>query len=281
MQAVVEAAKKAGYQVDFYDWDGSKEWLKTNAPHYQVVLPILHGKGGEDGQIQEILEALNVKYLGSQPEAARVCFDKKQARQLVEKLGFKVPKGAVMGYESYTHSELVNRPHVVKPVMGGSSIHTHIVKDIVHMDVPAIEETFRIYNKLLVEECIIGVEVTAAVLDGVDMPLVEIIPPEGELFDYENKYNGATQELCPPAHVSVDVQALAVTMAKNIHKSLGCRHISRTDFMINEQGDIYFLETNTIPGLTHQSLFPKAAATVGLEFPELVDYFIKLTLKKV
>ena len=173
-QAVVEAAKKAGYQVDFYDWDGSKEWLKTNAPHYQVVLPILHGKGGEDGQIQEILEALNVKYLGSQPEAARVCFDKKQARQLVEKLGFKVPKGAVMGYESYTHSELVNRPHVVKPVMGGSSIHTHIVKDIVHMDVPAIEETFRIYNKLLVEECIIGVEVTAAVLDGVDMPLVEI-----------------------------------------------------------------------------------------------------------
>ena len=78
-QAVVEAAKKAGYQVDFYDWDGSKEWLKTNAPHYQVVLPILHGKGGEDGQIQEILEALNVKYLGSQPEAARVCFDKKQA----------------------------------------------------------------------------------------------------------------------------------------------------------------------------------------------------------
>lgn len=277
-KAVLGGAKASGYKVEFYDWDGQLDWLKLNLSKFDAVLPILHGKGGEDGFIQKVLQDSGVPFLGSNEKVAKQCFDKQSTRSGVKEMGYLVPEGDIFDFGSYKKSALSKKPHVIKPVMGGSSIHTHIVKSSSDFDEKSIKESFEIYETLLVEEFIDGDEVTSAVLEGKRLPLVEIIPPEGQLFDYENKYNGATQELCPPKNVNQKSQNKAIEIASDIHKRLGCRHLSRTDFIISE-GSVYFLETNTIPGLTYQSLYPKAAAAVGLDFPALVDYFIKLVLK--
>jgi len=268
------------HEVEFYDWDGSVAWLTDSLSKFDVVLPILHGKGGEDGQIQNIFEENDAKYLGSSSLSAKNCFDKELTRSRVKSFGFEVPKGAVMNYQDYLASEFTKIPHVIKPVMGGSSIHTHIINDPGSIDMDKVEETFSIYKKVLVEECIVGHEITVAYLEGETLPVVEIIPPEGKLFDYENKYNGLTTELCPPENISLSLQQEAVSMAEQIHKNMDCRHLSRTDIMVRDDS-LYFLEINVMPGLTEQSLFPKAAKEAGLDFPELVDYFINIASKKV
>ena len=268
------------HEVEFYDWDGSVAWLTDSLSKFDVVLPILHGKGGEDGQIQNIFEENGAKYLGSNSLSAKKCFDKELTRSRVKSFGFEVPKGAVMNYQDYLSSEFTKISHVIKPVMGGSSIHTHIINDQDLIDMDQVEETFKIYNELLVEECIVGHEITVAYLEGQTLPVVEIIPPEGKLFDYENKYNGLTTELCPPVNIPQSLQQEAIRMTEQVHNKMSCRHLSRTDIMV--KGDkLYFLEINVMPGLTEQSLFPKAAKKAGLDFPELVEYFINIASKQV
>lgn len=273
--AIYDAAKKAGYEASFYDWDGSNDWLAENGRIFDVVLPILHGKGGEDGLIQAIFEAHAIPYLGSSSQVAKQCFDKQMAKAFVQQLGFRVPKGELLSYKQYMKSFFRRSSHVIKPVMAGSSIHTHIVHDASSYDKAKIKNTFDFYNTVLVEECIIGQEITVGYLDGIELPVVEIIPPAGEFFDYENKYNGRTVELCPPENISENVQKQAIETTRQVHTKLGCRFLSRSDFMVKND-EIYFLEINTMPGMTDQSLFPRAARAAGLDFPELVDYFIKL-----
>jgi D-alanine-D-alanine ligase len=112
------------------------------------------------------------------------------------------------------------------------------------------------------------------------LPVIEIIPPAGGEFDYENKYNGKTQELCPPVHVAEDLQRQAQNLAEQIHSAAGCRDMSRTDFIIRNDGSIYLLETNTIPGMTSQSLYPKMAATAGISFPDLCDRLVQMALSR-
>ena len=129
---------------------------------------------------------------------------------------------------------------------------------------------------MLLEELIEGTEVTVGVLDQTALPVVEIVPPQGQEFDYENKYNGATQELCPPQHVSLADQLAARQLAETVHLLTGCHHLSRTDIIITPEHHLYVLETNTIPGLTDQSLFPKAAAAAGIAWSGLVKQFIDL-----
>ena len=273
---VCDGAKDAGYHADFYDWDGSVEWLDKNLKYYDVVLPILHGEGGEDGEIQMILESNQVRYLGSGPIVAKKCFDKQQIRKFAKSLKILVPNGDVLGFDEYKSSKFFDRPHVVKPVEGGSGIDSFVIKDLAKRDINSVEETFKKYRQMLIEECIDGQEITVGVLDSYkELPVVEIIPPVGELFDFENKYNGRTTELCPPENISEELQLQAKAVAKHLHQELGCKHITRSDFMI-EDNKLYFLEINIIPGLTDQSLFPKAAKAAGLEFPQLVDHLVKL-----
>ncbi len=278
--SILKGALRAGHDAQFYDWDGSDKWLSENVGSFDVVLPILHGKGGEDGGIQSLLESLAARFLGSVSGVAKQCFDKQSTREKVTDFGYAVAKGEVLDYKKYLKSSFLTIPHVIKPIMGGSSIHTHILKNTDKYDPEEIRKSFDIYQNLLVEEYIDGSEITMAVLDGINLPVIEIIPPEGQLFDYENKYNGATTELCPPKNISIELQNEAIRMAKDIHARLGCRHITRTDVMVRD-GKLYFLEINVMPGLTDQSLYPKAAKAVGLDFPQLVDKFIQLTIEGV
>lgn len=277
-KAVLSAAGEAGHQAQYYDWDGSERWLLEHVSEFDVVLPILHGAGGEDGKVQDVLERTHIPFLGSGSTASALCFDKEKSLEVLAAHGIRIPKGKVVTYADYKSCELFHRPHILKPSDGGSSVDTFIYRDIRQRDLAAVEAAFAKHKTLLLEEFIAGSEITVPILAGRELPIIEIIPPPNGVFDYENKYNGRTQELIPAVHVNADIQKRAQICGVKIHQLFGCRHLSRVD-MIVRGNDLYVLEINTMPGMTAQSLFPKAAAAAGLSFPRLVDYFITIAAK--
>lgn len=273
--AVAEALRAKGYDVDSADPADSLEALLPRLKAANVVFPALHGAGGEDGVLQKFLENHNIKYVGSSSQASGLCFDKTRYSKLLETHSIDQPRTALVNYEAFQISDLSKAPFVLKPNNGGSSIDTFIVHDILHTPTNAIAQAFKRYDTLLLQELIKGVEITVGVLGDKALPVIEIIPPANQDFDYENKYNGATQELCPPQHLSASVQAKAQSLARRIHELTGCNHMSRTDMIVNNKNELVVLETNTIPGLTDQSLLPKAAACSGIDMPTMVSQLVE------
>lgn len=242
-----------------------------------VVLPILHGAGGEDGTLQRRLEELGVPFLGSGSAACELTFDKRQYRDFITGKGIHMAKGEVVGAAQFQASALRHRPYVLKPVNGGSSIDTVLVHDLANEPGPErIKALFAKYPQMLLEELIVGQELTVGILGDEVLPVILIIPPEAEDFDYENKYNGRTQELVDSDQVAPLVKQKAQALALQLHQLTGCRHLSRSDMIATADGELYVLETNTIPGLTEQSLLPKAAAAAGYDMTSLAEYFLKL-----
>jgi D-alanine-D-alanine ligase len=275
--AVARALEAAGHSVRMFDPAHEKLETLTGC---DVVFPVLHGAGGEDGSIQNELEALNLAYVGSGVAASELCFDKDLYRQKVIAGGFSMPHGAVIRYQDYLQSPLSKVKHVLKPVTGGSSIDTIIVRDMSSTPQDSIKEVFERYPTMLVEELIEGIEMTVGVLGDTVLPIIEIIPPADGEFDYENKYNGATREVVPPENITPAIQEAAKDMALQVHKLTGCRDFSRTDIMCDKNGNLFLLETNTIPGMTDQSLFPKMAAAAGISMSELCDRLVQMALNR-
>jgi D-alanine--D-alanine ligase len=240
----------------------------------------LHGKGGEDGTVQRVLETINVPFVGSSSKASALCFDKQHAKKRLHEAGVLVPQGQEVTTKNIWDSPLVLRPFVLKPIDGGSSIDTFIIRDLEAINKNDIEQALRTHKRMLLEELIEGIEVTVTVLGEDALPVVEIIPPKDGEFDYANKYNGKTQELCPPVHITPGQQWKAQQLAINIHHVLGCRDLSRTDFIMAPTGTFYALETNTLPGMTNESLAPKAAATAGITMQQFVDRLVRMALKR-
>lgn len=270
---IAEALQQAGHKVTFFDPASGMHKLSDSLRGIDVVFPILHGKGGEDGFIQNALELENAKYVGSNSDVSALCFDKWDTVQQAAHILF--PKSELVSHENVAESELVLKPYVIKPRSEGSSVDTFIVKNPEEFDLEDLKPIFAKYHdELLIEEYISGTEITVGILDEMPLPVVEIIPPAGQDFDYTNKYNGATQELCPPKHVSIRLQQQAQQIALNLHQTMGCRHFSRTDMIIDESKKIYTLEINTLPGMTKQSLLPLAAAQAGYGLPKLVELLI-------
>lgn len=275
-EAVQRALEVMGHDVRFVDpADTDEAALRREAKAAEVVFPILHGAGGEDGSVQRLLDELHVPYLGSDAAACARTFDKVRFKRLLEDAGITTPAWDVWDEAAMARSPLAGRPFVLKPITGGSSIDTFIVRRPPGPRA-AIDEALSRYGTMLAEALIEGREITVGVLGGTALPVVEIVPPEGAEFDYENKYNGATAELCPPQGVDAATQARAQELALQVHRLTGCRHVSRTDMLIDANGTLYVIDTNTIPGLTAQSLLPKAAAAAGLEWTELVQRFLEL-----
>lgn len=274
--AVTKALRSKSYEVTTIDpRDGLENLDKPD-----VVFPALHGVGGEDGTIQAALESAGVRYVGSGVAASALCFDKWLYRQVLISAGLPVTEGQTVTSLSIWQSPLAQKPFVLKPIQGGSTIDTFIVRDTASADKKTITETLDRYGSMLLESLVSGTELTVGVLDTRALPPVEIIPPSGGEFDYTNKYNGQTQELCPPQHVSGELQKQAQSLALRVHKLAGCRHFSRTDIMIDSGGKLFILETNTLPGMTNQSLFPKEAAADNLSFPDLCDQLVQMALAK-
>jgi D-alanine-D-alanine ligase len=275
-QAVAEALQSQGYHVLVRD--PSVKLHQVSQP--DAVFPVLHGQGGEDGTIQEQLENMGVPFVGSDAAASRCCFDKWKYRQLLGAHKLPIAEGALVTATSLWRSALARSPFVLKPFDGGSSIDTHIVRNPQSVDRQAIEDSFTRNPKMLIEGLIEGTEITVGVLGDQALQVIEIIPPSDKEFDYENKYNGQTQELCPPQNVSNAAQTQAQELALQIHQLCGCRDFSRTDMIVTPDGECIVLETNTIPGMTAQSLFPKAAAAAGLAMPELAERLVAMALAR-
>ena len=247
-----------------------------------IVFMALHGEDGEDGKIQAVLDMMGIKYTGAGYLASAVALNKHFAKMIFTASRIPTPKYTVVHKEDYKRgSKKIVPPCVVKSSSSGSSIGVFIVdKDSSIDDLDDIKEkAFEYDDEIVVEEYIEGREFTCGVLDGKALPLVEIIPNEG-FYDYEHKYQpGATTEICP-ALLDEEHTKKVQKIACKAHKVLGMQVYSRTDFILNKGGDIYCLETNSLPGMTPTSLVPQEAAAAGMSYEELCDSIIRLSLEK-
>ncbi len=273
--AVAKALKELGHEVFRLDPAGDQTELKQVIASCDVVFPILHGTGGEDGTIQRLIETIGKPYLGSDSHASHLCFDKTITKQLLTEHGLPTPPSQVVDAASLASSFVTQHPFVLKPIADGSSVDTFIVRALPG-PTQAMTESLNRRGHMLAETLVTGVEITVPILGNTPLPVIEIIPPVGQEFDFTNKYNGATRELCPPQNVSAELQRQAQELALQAHTICGCRHLSRTDMIIAPGGHIEILEINTMPGLTDQSLFPKAAAAAGISWNQLVTRFVEL-----
>lgn len=277
--AIAQALNELGHTTKIADPKDATFDIKALVRDVDVVFSALHGHGGEDGIMQQKLEDLGVAYTGSGPDASALCFDKWRYKEFLQSADISVPRGHLVSLHRLDESLLLT-PYVLKPCDEGSSLDTQIVR------VPSAESRARTmqlletHTEMLLEQLIVGTEITVGVLDSTALPVIEIIPPEGREFDYANKYNGSTKELCPPIHVSVELQNQAQELAMHIHTITGCRDMSRTDIMINADNTMFVLETNTIPGLTQQSLLPKMVQQAGISMPQFVDRLLQLALSR-
>lgn len=275
---IAKAARAAGYDVKVYDPIDGEVGLQKVLKDVDVVLPILHGVNGEDGSIQQYLERQHIKFLGSSSEVSRVCFDKMQTQKTLTDAGIRMPNAKIVGLDDL-NDEMFSEPFVLKPVAGGSAIDTLICREHSEEIIEEVKNLLLKYESMLLQELIVGTEISIPVLGEDVLPVIAIKPPEGEEFDYENRYNGKSDELCPAPNevLALDTQKEAQEIALRAHKLLGARHLSRTDMLVSNKGDIYLLELNTIPGLTEQSLMPKSAAVAGYDMVKLVNKFVELT----
>jgi D-alanine-D-alanine ligase len=278
--AVTAALKEVGYVVSQLDPGSPTEDYETEIQSSDVVFPALHGSNGEDGMTQKWLEDRLVAYVGCDSIVSALCFDKWHYKTVLLENGVATPPGELVSRESFGISKLAQHPFVLKPYDGGSSVDTIIARDPTGYDQAAIDAAFERHPRMLLEELVIGREITVGSLCGEPLPVIEIIPPADAEFDYENKYNGRTQEICPPRSLSPEVQLAAQKLATRIERQLGVRDMSRTDMMVDAAGKLWVLETNTIPGLTTQSLLPKAAAAAGYTMPELCRKLIESALRR-
>lgn len=265
------------------------------APHeaagqVDVFFNAMHGEYGEDGTVQKILDSLLVPYTGSGAFASALSMQKHQAKEHLRREGIKMPRHVLVRYGddlAYKVREIFNimgPAWIVKPADRGSSVGVFKVKLL--EDLPgAIEQAFDYSPNILVEEFIRGKEATCAVIEGLrgeDLytpPPVEIrAPMNSEVLDYDAKYNSAeTLKICPGNFTGAEAFQLK-EIAKAVHRALGLRHYSRSDFIVNPRG-IYLLETNTLPGMTAASFVPKSLAVDGISYPEFLDHVIGLALR--
>ncbi len=276
-EQVGKSLQQAGYDVTYADPADEDFDLETLAARMDIVMPIIHGADGEDGFMQRQLEAMRKPFLGSGSEACELTFDKALYHDLLAEYGVLMADGEVVNYAKFKRSDLRDAPYVLKPINGGSSVDTVILHDLAKEPNEAyFADLFARHGEMILEQLIEGQELTVGVLGDKALPVILIVPPADEEFDYENKYNGKTQEIVNPLQVPPQVQERAQDLALRLHRLTGCRHLSRTDMIVTAEGTLYVLETNTIPGMTAQSLFPKAAAAAGYDMTALVQYFLEM-----
>lgn len=234
-----------------------------------VAFNALHGRYGEDGCIQGVLEILKIPYTHSGVLASAVAMDKPMAKVIFEKARIRVANGVVAHKDELMGRDVMPRPYVVKPANEGSSVGVKLVfeKDNFFFT----KENWPYGETVLVEQYIAGRELTCAVLDDVALGVTEITIPSG-FYDYENKYTaGGSVHICP-AQLPKNIYDEVMDLALKAHRALGCRSLTRSDFRWDELGDgkVYILETNTQPGMTPMSLSPELAAYAGIDFNQLV-----------
>lgn len=271
--AVARGLRQAGYKVEEVDITGPELALPENA---QAAFIALHGEFGEDGAIQERLEALGVPYTGSGPTASRLAFDKILSKQALLANGIPTPGFEVLSAGGCRQMRL---PAVVKPPRQGSSFGVHRVFREAEWDA-ALTEALGYNGEVVVEEYIPGRELTVGIVGGQALPVVEIRAPDSN-YDYRAKYTRGVTEYLAPAPLPEATARRCGDLAVRTFEVLGGRGFGRVDFRLREDGALFVLELNTIPGFTETSLLPKAAAAAGLPFTDLCRRIIELALAEI
>ncbi|MCR4656418.1 MAG: D-alanine--D-alanine ligase [Lachnospiraceae bacterium] len=241
-----------------------------------IVFMALHGDCGENGKIQAAFDLYDIKYTGADPLGSALAMDKTLTKHLFSANGIKTPEYHVL--KSETDSFNPQYPCVVKVNSGGSSVGVYIVNDAKEYE-EALKNAFSYDTKVLVEEYIKGREFTDCVIEGMALPVVEIAPKKG-FYDYKNKYEaGATVETCP-ADIDEDLTGRIQEAAVNAFNALEIKTYARMDFMVDDKGEVYCLEANTLPGMTPTSLIPQEAAAIGKSFEDLCEWIIEISFRK-
>ena len=251
-----------------------------------IVFLGLHGKFGEDGKIQSLLEMRGVSYTGSQVTSSAMAMDKDVSKIIFNHFGVPTPGWFMIEKGNYSFDYVDQKirayfdyPVVVKPNDEGSTVGLSIVQpDVEDVQLKkALDLAFEYSDKVMLEQFIEGREVTVAILGDEALPVVEIKPKNG-FYDYEHKYTSGMTEYFCPADVPEKTAEGLQTNALTAHRSLGCKAYSRVDFRLNAKNEFYCLEVNTLPGMTELSLVPKAAKAVNISFPELLNKIIEYSL---
>ena len=249
-------------------------------PAKTVIFPALHGAFGEDGQIQALLEARGFAYAGSGPAASALCMDKAATKAKVADCGFAEAPAWIFSHERIPDPaalmERLGAHLVIKPVAEGSSVGLHLCANRTELDQALAALTPGLW---MAETFIKGREMTVGILDGEAMGIVEIVP-KGGLYDYAHKYTAGATEYRFPAEVPEALAAQIRAYAARAFAACGCRDFGRVDFILTPDGLPYFLEINTIPGLTPTSLLPKSASCRGLDFETLARRMIEPALRR-
>jgi D-alanine-D-alanine ligase len=263
----IASAKNIAEVLDFaevstYTLPEDLEMFLSEYKQFDLAVPIIHGKGGEDGSVQGLLQELGIPYLFSDIEAHAIAIDKRRTKQIAALVGIKV--------SPEIQGSALHFPLFAKPRYGGSSVSSGICNnsgDLNNLRQQTNEE-------FILEVPVKGREFTAGVIEyneeTIALPVIEIITPEETFFDFEHKYNpdNLAREICP-ANIPTELSLQLQNMALKIHKELGVRHISRSDFIVGQDNEPVFLEINTIPGMTNTSLIPKMLTAAGVEIKTL------------
>lgn len=241
-----------------------------------IVFIGLHGANGEDGKIQATFDLLGIKYTGTDYVSSALSMDKELTKTILLSDGIPVPKGTTL--KKGHKIEYVPYPCVVKPCCGGSSVGVSIANNKEEFDA-AVEEAFKYEDNIIVEEYVKGREFSVAVIEGRALPVIEIQPYNG-FYDYKNKYSaGATKETCP-ANLPNEISDKMMRWAEKACEAVGITTYARVDELLNEAGDIFCLEINTLPGMTPTSLIPQEAAAEGMSYDELTQKIIDISMEK-
>ncbi len=268
---VAASLRKMGYDVVTIDAGRDLPYQLVHEG-VRAAFIALHGRYGEDGCVQGLLEVMGIPYTGSGVAASALCMDKLLSKKIFEYHGIPTPKFSVCRRHKGDKPAAVRYPAVVKPCREGSTIGISIVSKGSELD-PAIENASHYGGPVIIEEYIEGMEVTAGILDDKPLPLVEIIPKEG-FYDFRTKTTSGMAKYTVPARLSPSATENIKAIALQAHKVLGCGYVSRVDFRVDPAGHPYVLEVNTIPGMTETSLLPQAAREAGIGYDELVELIL-------
>ncbi len=272
------ALREAGYGVSEIDVGPDLAALvDALEPAPDVAFNALHGRWGEDGCVQGVLELMKIPYTHSGVLASALAMDKPMAKRLFTAAGLNCPDGVIVDRETLSAGEVLPRPFVIKPLNEGSSVGVRIVTPGTNAPLDP-ESGWRFGDYVLVERFVPGRELTVAVMGDRALEVTEIRPRVG-FYDYEAKYTDGCADHLIPAPLPDAVRAQALEMALAAHRALGCRGVSRADFRYDdtegEPGRLYLLEVNTQPGMTPLSLVPEQAAHLGMSFAELCSWMVE------
>ncbi len=276
-KSVKAALEKGGFETKLFDMKKGFKKLKEMTDDLDVIFPVLHGEEGEGGELQKFLSELEKPFVGGSWKGFKKGWYKIPFKKFCEKENILTSKWRIV--KNSKDILKFGFPCVLKSSNGGSSREVVILKSEKDIKRRFAQSLLKSKSDLFVERFLEGVEVTVGILNNEALPVIEISPPPGNWFDYKSKYSGATREIINAPSLSSSTRQEVQKIALKINKTLNLGQYSRIDFIVS-QGIPFALEANTIPGLTSESLFPKAAKSMGLDFPKLVKVLVETAKKK-